>query len=50
LQVKAGSAENIQMINDSLIENKNRWVENTSDKLLLPLVESGVEIDVKVPY
>jgi hypothetical protein len=30
------------MINDSTIENKNRWVEDTSDKILSPLVDSGV--------
>ena len=49
LQVYAGDAESIKMIDDSSIENKNRWVDDTSDKLLSPLVESGV-IDIMVPY
>jgi hypothetical protein len=49
LQVYAGDAESIQMIDDSSIENKNRWVDDTSDKLLSPLVESGI-IDIMVPY
>lgn len=50
LQVKAGNASNIDMINDSMIENKNRWVEDTSDKILSPLVDSGVWVDIIIPY
>ena len=49
LQVKAHYTE-VQVINDSSIENKNKWIEETSDKLLLPLVESGVKVDVLIPY
>jgi hypothetical protein len=50
LQVKANRSEDIKMLNDSSIENKNKWVENTSDKILSPLVDSGVNLEVVVPY
>ena len=38
------------MINDSMIENKNTWIEDTSDKILSPLINSGTEMDVIIPY
>ena len=50
LQVKANRSDDIKMLSDSSIENKNKWIENTSDKILQPLIESGVDIDVIVPY
>jgi hypothetical protein len=40
LQVKASNVTNLDMIDDSKIENKSNWIEDTSDKKLLPLVES----------
>ena len=50
LQVKANRSDDIKMLSDSSIENKNKWIENTSDKILQSLVESWVDIDVIVPY
>lgn len=50
LQVKANRADDIQMLNDSSIKNKSRRIEETSDKILLPVVDSGVDVDVMVPY
>lgn len=50
LQVKANRSEDIKMLDESSIENKNKWVEKTSDKVLSPLVDSGVDVDVIVPY
>lgn len=50
LQVKASSTNKIQMINESSIENRVKWVEETSDKKLSALVESGVDINIIVPY
>jgi gamma-glutamyl phosphate reductase len=38
------------MLNDLSIENKDRWIEQTSDKVLSSLVESGIAVDVVVPY
>ena len=34
LQVKANNSNNIQMVNDSSIWNKSKWIEETSDKKL----------------
>jgi hypothetical protein len=48
--MKFGNASNIEMVENSLVENKNKWIENTSDKILSPLIDSGVEINVMVPY
>ncbi|MBR4634272.1 hypothetical protein IKO50_05005 [bacterium] len=48
--MKANRSDDIKMLSDSSIENKNKWIENTSDKILQPLIESGVDIDVIVPY
>ena len=50
LQVKANNSNNIQMVNDSSIWNKSKWIEETSDKKLSSLSEKGVDIDVIVPY
>ena len=50
LQVKASNTNNIQMIKESSIENKSKWIEETSDKKLSALVESGVDINIIVPY
>jgi gamma-glutamyl phosphate reductase len=37
-------------VNDSSIQNKDKWIEETSDKILSPLMESGVQVDVLIPY
>ena len=50
LQIKVGSAENVEMVGETSIENRNNRIEEMPDKILLPLVESGVEIDVSIPY
>jgi hypothetical protein len=39
LQVKAGTADNLQMVDDSSIENKNKWDEETPDKLLSSYID-----------
>lgn len=49
LQVKAHHTET-QVVNDSSIQNKDKWIEETSDKILSPLMESGVQVDVLIPY
>lgn len=36
--------------NESLIQNKSLRRENTSDRILLPLIESWVDMEVLVPY
>ncbi len=50
LQVNADRSGDIKMLNDLSIENKDRWIEQTSDKVLSSLVESGIAVDVVVPY
>lgn len=50
LQVKANNNNNIEMINESSIENKTKWIEETSDKKLSTLLEEGVDINTIVPY
>ena len=50
LQVKADVSQNIQMINRTSITNANLWNNKLSDDILSPLVESGVQIDVIIPY
>lgn len=50
LQVTANHTEDIQIIKKENIGNLNRWVEETSDKILAPLVDSGVDLDVIIPY
>ena len=50
MQIKVGSAENVEMVGETSIENRNNRIEEMPDKILLPLVESGVEIDVSIPY
>lgn len=48
LQVKAGTADNLQMVDDSSIENKNKWDEETPDKLLSSYIDRW--ISVSIPY
>ena len=48
LQVKATNSNNIQIINDSSIKNKWKWVEETPDKILSGL--SNQDINILVPY
>lgn len=50
LQVKASNLNNTGIINESMIENKWKWIEETPDKELSILVDKGVDIDVIVPY
>ena len=50
LQVRAWTANNMGMVDESFIENKDKWREDTSDKVLSTLTESWVEIEVLVPY
>ena len=50
LQVKANNSNNLQMVNDSSIGDKSKWVEETSDKKISSLSEKDVDIDVIVPY
>lgn len=50
LQVRAWNTNNIGMVNDSSIENKNNWQENTPDKILSSLSESWVDVKVLIPY
>jgi hypothetical protein len=38
------------MINRTSITNANLWNNKLSDDTLSPLVESGVQIDVIIPY
>ena len=48
LNAKAGNIGNANIISDSSIGNKRE--EKKSDKILSPLIDSGVEIEIKVPY
>ena len=48
IQVKAGTVDNLQMISDSSIENKNKWNEETPDILLSSYIDR--EISVSIPY
>ncbi|MBR7036705.1 hypothetical protein IKI14_02295 [bacterium] len=50
LQVKANNSNNIQMIKESSIDNKAKWIEETSDKKLSTLIDEGVDINIIVPY
>ena len=50
LQVRAWTTNNIGMVDDSFIENKNAWVEDTPDKTLSSLYKSWFDIKVLVPY
>ncbi len=50
LQTKIGSADNIEMVKESSVENKSKRRDETPDKVLLPLIESWVKIDVWIPY
>jgi hypothetical protein len=38
------------MVKESSIDNLIKWRDETSDKVLLPLIESGVDFDVSIPY
>ena len=38
------------IVRDSTIQDRVKWVQNTSDKILSPLVSSWVDIQVKIPY
>ena len=49
LQVKANDSSNFGIISDTSIENIGKWFV-TSDKVLSPLTDSGVEVNVMVPY
>ena len=49
-QTRVDSANNVEMIKETSIENINDRRDQTSDKILLPLIESGVEFNVKIPY
>jgi hypothetical protein len=48
LQVNVGTTRNIDMVDDSLIENKNMWIEETPDKILQQFVDK--QFDVSIPY
>ena len=50
LQVKASNPENLVMIWESSISNLWSWKTKTSDMEFEPLVESGVDMKVLVPY
>lgn len=50
LQVKASTMGNLQMIDDSFIENKSKWIEETPDKIFSPFVDKWVGVDVSIPY
>jgi hypothetical protein len=41
-----GSADNIEMVKESSIENLVKRRDQTPDDILLPLIESGVEFDM----
>ena len=49
LQVTANNSESLKIIKEDTVE-KNKWIDITSDKTLSSLVDSGVEIDMKIPY
>lgn len=50
LQVKASVPSNLAMMNDSSIQHMDRWIEDTSDKKMQILVDSGVDVNILVPY
>lgn len=50
LQVMASSSNNVQMMDDSSIENKWKWIEETPDKKLAELSDKGIDINTIVPY
>ena len=50
LQAKDNHVNSMQILDDSSIENKDKWIDETPDKVLLPLVEKGVQVDVSIPY
>lgn len=50
LEVNANQSWYREIVRESSIKNKDKWVVNTSDKILWPLIDSGVDISVKIPY
>jgi len=42
--------DGFEMVKDSSIQNKDKWIENTSDKILSPLIDSGVDLNVELSY
>lgn len=50
VDVHAKPSAELEMVDTSSIKDIGNWVENTSDKILKPLISSGVDIDVIVPY
>lgn len=49
-QTKFWSADDIEMVKESSIDNLIKRREKTPDKVLLPLIESGVDFDISIPY
>lgn len=49
-QIKVKSVYDLTTLNGLNIKNKWNFEENDIDKILLPLVDSGVQIDVLIPY
>jgi hypothetical protein len=41
---------NYSIINDASIENKVRWKDNTVEKDLSVLINSGVDLEIEMPY
>lgn len=50
LQVKANVPQSVEMIKKNSITNVNLWNDKLSDDILSPLVDSGVQIEVIIPY
>jgi hypothetical protein len=42
--------DGFEMVKDSSIQNKDKWIEDTSDKILSPLIDSGVDLNVELSY
>ena len=50
LQVSANNSTNLKIINESSIENKWLWIDDTPDKKLLNFADKGIDIVTLIPY
>ncbi len=50
LQVKANHLGKIERIDDSKINNKWKWVEETSDKKMSVIADNWVDVETIIPY
>ena len=49
-QMDMDQPNNFSIINDASIENKVRWKDNTVEKDLSVLINSGVDLEIEMPY